>query len=266
MLELFLLRGLNQLMSNLFTEKGQNALAIFMAILGMFLMFYWFLPLSFPEETAEAPVQEMPITETGAQVHTIPVLSEKYIPLKNPFEKSAFDKAPTIVMRGEFESASMHIKGTILGEGDRFLIFNFNGEGGLIKAVRSAVNKINLTETKRRGGVFSNDNPIDVSLDLMTDSLGTIGSEYAKTQLGSRIFNFIDDIQQPTVTQLLVIPFKVNGEYGGASIDELKIQYTCKAEGGCEIHTCSSQKLYTECLNEYFGPEVMREWMNRYGY
>ncbi len=247
------------------TEKQTTVLAFIIAVLGIILTFTFFLKTPFKiVRTVEVPVQDTPVIEVSKE-NTLEVLKNAYRPSKSPLSKEEFSKSPKLFMAGSFNNAILEIHGTLDGNQAVFLLLNFANQGGIIKGERNSKTKLDLDTTEEKGGFFSK-NPITTSVDLLRDTLGTISSEFERTKLGSREFNFIEHEQPSTISQLLVVPISQNGEYGGATITQLTIKYSCQNNEKCIIGLCEDGDRFTECINRNFGQKVMQEWMKKNGF
>lgn len=212
---------------------------------------------------ANTPSIDIPNTPsfTGSILTTSEILDSPYIPPTNPFEKTEYSKVPRVVYGGTFKSAKLIIRGSILTPNNYFLILNFANNGGIIHAVRASMTQLDVGKTATLGGMFTQDSGINTSVNLMSDTLGTIQSEFQRTNLGSHIFNFLSTKQKSDVSPIIAIPFSNNGQYGGAVISSIQIQYSCQNQGSCLIKKCENSKLYSECIKEAFGVQEYNQWI-----
>ncbi len=153
------------------------------------------------------PAQELP-TDTGSKLdfHTLSIIDKPYKVPDYPFENDAYKNFPRIIIGGHFEQAVLRIQGKVTSRDDVFLILNFNKQGGIINAVRSSARKLDITATDDKGGIYRAGEGIDVSVNLMKDNLGTIASEFIRTNKGEREFNLLKKIEKNEVSTLAVIP------------------------------------------------------------
>ncbi|MFH1444603.1 MAG: hypothetical protein ABIG34_04435 [Candidatus Peregrinibacteria bacterium] len=213
------------------------------------------------------PAQELP-TDTGSklQFHTVSIIDKPYKVPNNPFENDVYKKFPRVVIGRYFEQAVLRIQGKVTSRGDEvFLILNFNKQGGIIRAVRSSANKLDIAATDNRGGIFRAGDNIDISVNLMKDNLGTIASEFIRTNVGEREFNLLSRFEDDEAPTLAVIPFMNNGQYGGAEISSLSIEYACQLGKECAIARCEpSYKYSTVCVEEVFGSGAVQPLLDRH--
>lgn len=215
------------------------------------------------------PDQETPVqpTETGSVIPALSVelLSKPYVPPVNPFDDAQYKAtAPRMVLSGSFLNVKVYVQGTVVGDGNRFLILNVDGESGIINAIRQSEKRLDIKKTTASGGIFTKANAISLSIDLMNTVLGTTGVEFVKKQIGTRDFSFIDSVEKVEVKPIVVISFMENGSYGGAEIDSLKIEYQCQEGKDCKIAQCPLGQLYTVCIKNEFGIPGMNDWLRRH--
>ncbi|MBU1934936.1 hypothetical protein KKF04_02675, partial [Patescibacteria group bacterium] len=222
-----------------------------------------------PPSQIETPAFDTPPanieTNKLLEVKKIELLSKSYIPSENPYGYNYLSEANRLTIGGEFIWAKINIRGETVGEGYRFLTFNFGQESGLINAVRKSKNRLDVKKTIEKGGAFNSNNPINVTIDLLSiTEFGTTQDEY-ETNGATKFIKFWDKMKllPPTVTYLLVAPFTETGKYGGASINSIEIEYACKEGSECKIELCPSSMKATSCLAEQLGIEAMNDWCTR---
>lgn len=219
---------------------------------------------SLPPNVVEVPPIEIP-SNSGSQIELtdIQLLAAAYTVPENPLDLKIYNSLfPRILIKGSFSQAILNVKGKV-GSSDAFLIFNFDNQGGIIRALRESPNRLNIPQTISRGGLFKAGSTIDISVNLLSDTLGTVGSEFIRTNLGEREFNFIEGNEPMNVIPLAVIPFTDNGGYGGVTVGELKISYLCAVGSDCGISVCENSKLYTQCIKDVYGQPAMDAWCKR---
>ena len=225
-----------------------------------------------PDEVV-IPPQEIPTDSSSSapQIHTVSIIDKSYVVPTNPFDNEQYSKFPKVVVGGSgavfvgsFEQVVLNIKGKVTSNEDVFLILNFNNQGGLVKAVRSSAKKLDIAATNLKGGIFNSNKPIDVSVNLLKDQLGTIASEFLKTGKGEREFNLLPKVQPNEAPVLAVIPFMNNGQYGGAEITSLDIEYVCQTGKECTVAPCAASKMVSECIQEELGPEAYKDLLKRH--
>ncbi len=215
-----------------------------------------------PPDVVEVPPIETPIDGTGSQITLtkVPLLSAAYSVPKNPLDIDVYKTLfPRILLNGSFEQAILSVRGKV-GSSDAFLIMNFGNQGGIVRGVRESPTRLNIPQTVARGGLFTAGSTIDISVNLLQDKLGTTGTEFIKTNQGERDFNFISGDEPVDVLPVAIIPFTNNGGYGGATIGDLTISYSCKSGSDCSVSKCDNNKVYTQCILEEYGKEAMDKW------
>jgi len=235
---------------------------ILLVFLGIFALGKYLNEPNTPPNVVETPPIETPTQGTGSQVilKEVALLSSAYEVPKNPLDLDVFKALfPRVIINGSFEQAILSIKGKV-GSSDAFLLLNFGSQGGLVRAVRESPNRLNIPQTLSRGGLFPAGSTIDISVNLLKDKLGTIGTEFIKTNLGEREFQFLDENEPIDVLPVAVIPFTNKGGYGGVTIGELTISYSCKPGSDCSIKTCDNNKVYTQCILDEHGKPAMEKW------
>lgn len=213
-------------------------------------------------DTIETPSIETPIDATGSHIalKTVSLLNSAYSVPKNVFDTVVYSNLfPRIVLNGSFEQAILSVKGKV-GGSDTFLVFNFGNQGGVVRAVREAPTRLNIPQTVERGGLFPSGSTIDISINLLKETMGTTGSEFTKTNEGEREFNFIKGDEPVDVVPVAIIPFTNDGEYGGVTIGNLTISYSCKTGSDCKITKCDNNKKYTQCIKDSYGEPAMQQW------
>ncbi|KKT61230.1 MAG: hypothetical protein UW55_C0035G0004 [Candidatus Giovannonibacteria bacterium GW2011_GWA2_44_26] len=224
------------------------------------------------EETATAPSVEVPTNATSTPIENVSVLhlvSKPYTPTKDVLSNPDAYKSQSIrlILNGDFEKASLRIKGEVTEKGDHFLSLVYGDVGGTINAYRESQTKLNKTLTQQSGGVFTDANPIDVMLDLFNPiQLSTTRGEYEKNQQTSKLINpWQSNLLPPTHISLLVAPFNEYGIYGGAQIT-LDLEYSCGTGSTCKAAICPAGQLTTVCLRDAFGAYAAKDWCKRAGY
>lgn len=211
------------------------------------------------------PEQEEPVTIPTEEVPAVELLSTPYIPPPQPFAEGQYKAtAPRMILSGSFLSMDLIVRGGVQGEGSRYLILNVNGESGVINATRESTKRLDIEKTSASGGIFTKDTGISTSINLMSDHLGTTGTEFSRNGgVGSHLFEFIDEKELLDVIPIVVVPFKHDGQYGGASIASMLIEYECKEPDSCYVNPCPTSKSYSSCINDVFGSDAMNEWLCR---
>ena len=224
------------------------------------------------EETAIAPSVELPTNATSTPTANVSVLnltSTPYTPTPDVLSnQDAYNtQSIRLILNGEFAKASLRIKGDVTEKGDHFLSLVYGNIGGTINAYRESGKKLNKTLTQQNGGVFNNEHPIDVSLDLLNPiPLSTTRAEYEKNQQTSKLVNpWQSNLLPPTHISLLVAPYNEDGAYGGASIS-LDLEYSCSIGSSCLAAICPAGQLTTVCLRDKFGTNAAKDWCRRAGY
>lgn len=223
-------------------------------------------PPSTRPSQAITPNQELPTSSSSQSSSeivnpSVDLITSSTLVAKNPFDPDEYSKFPRLAMSGSFVYAKLHIEGTVKTEAPVYLLINFNEQGGLVKAVRKATNQLDIAATEKLGGEFTQANLISEDVDLLNDTLGTIGAEYQSTHKGQRTFNLLDNPQKPNVATAMIIPFTSDGQYGGASIDEMKIEYTCELGKTCMLGLCTEWEKATNCMKNYkFNQRMIDDW------
>lgn len=214
-------------------------------------------------ETVSVPDTNIPPLNiaTDSGVYVIKVFSGSYIPSTTPFGEQ-YNSAPRILVGGKFQSAKITVIGKVIDSGNHYLLFNFNTDAGVINAVRKTNGSLDIIQTKHLGGLYTEGNSIDTTIDLMGARLGTSNSDFSKYGTGSKLFSFIASNQKPEVYKVLVIPFHEDGSYGGAQISSMIVEYKCQTVDGCVIKNCLYPKS-SQCIQEKFGTGAMLDWRLR---
>ena len=201
---------------------------------------------------------------TGPIVQTAELLGSPYIPSMNPFGEE-YKNAPEVIIGGTFSGAQLVVKGEVIGDGARLLLFNFGSRSGIINGYRSAANRIGIAQTQKMGGLFNRDAPIIVSFDLMDVTLGSSRSDFERTGSPTNTFYFVQNNQAIDVLKILAIPFNENGGFGGGIIHSLSINYVCKTEDSCLIAACEPNEKATACIERYYNEKEALAWRKRTG-
>lgn len=172
-----------------------------------------------------------------------------------------------LLLNGDFDSANLHIQGNVTEKGNHFLNLVYGNIAGTLYGNRLSVSTLNTTATKESGGVFTDQSPIDIKIDLLNPvQFSTTRAEFEKNQQTSKLVNlWQSNLLPPTFISLIAVPFRENGTLGGAEITST-LEYTCSEGKGCGAALCSAGKLITECLKDRFGIEAAKDWCKRAGY
>jgi len=132
------------------------------------------------------------------------------------------------------------------------------------KKTNVTANTLDLDKTT---GIFSNNNPIDFTLDLMEPiKLSTTKEEFLSSFESTKNVVVWEKIKPPaytgkgTIAKLLIVPYTEEGKYGDrVSINNIALLYTCKGSpNSCSAKLCDKEKNYTygsECLKDLFEKE-----------
>lgn len=257
-------------------KKTINNILSFLSVLAIGVATVYVLSLISPStavKTATAPVVELPsnATTTNPEGNLTKLLLNTHPYTPSPDVLSSLDsyKAQSIrlILNGEFQDARLHIVGNVTEKGDHFFNIVYGNVGGTLNAYRQSPTTLNTTLTQQSGGVFTNDNPIDVTLDLLNPiQLAATRTEYEKNQQTSKMVNlWQSNLLPPTYISLLVVPFNEDGVYGGAQITST-FEYSCSAGHECQAAICPSGELATVCMRDKFGAYVAQDWCRRAGY
>jgi hypothetical protein len=193
------------------------------------------------------------------EIH-INLLKSVFYPNSNIYsDKNVYNKnVIKLAMIGEFEKASISIKGVIYNDLLNFLSLNIGSVSGTLGGVRNSENSLDLQSST---AIFSKNNPINLSIDLKSSiKLSTTKEEFKSTFQSSKDIILWDYIAPPpgsgTIAKLLVSPYTQNGNYGdGVGIEQITFSYTCKNGSHCKAEICPD-KNYTygsECIEDLFG-------------
>lgn len=192
-------------------------------------------------------------------------LQMNFIAAQNPFSEIEYNKAPRIIYKGSFKTAKVHINGTVVGNDEVFLMFNFGQETGIINGVRTSKDRVNVQGTRSLGGIYTPASSFSTVVDLLQEELGASSSNIGKCRSGVCAFNFLGDTSTAQVAPILILPVTLNGNFGGAVISESYIDYECESsETNCEIQICAQGQVAYECIFEKYGKEEADQWYERY--
>ena len=224
------------------------------------------------EETAQAPLIDKPpktvleVSEKPESFEILNLLSSSYLPSKNVMEKENYEKESVrLALSGDFDNARLHVKGTVINDGNHFILLNYDFESGILNAARLSVKNLDINLTQERGGIFTKNESIDFIIDLMGKTvLATTKTEFESTKQIVKFVKLWDThLSPPTVVKILIAPFGEDGVFGGAIINEINFEYVCKKGFPCEAKICSSGKMITECLKDAFGFPAAKNWCDR---
>ena len=225
-----------------------------------------------PDSNVEIPEPNIPpLTGSGASSSVSSVVTTTSLPLlkdfiasQNPFNETEYNKMPRIIYSGTFKSVNANVKGTVVGNEEILLMFNFGQETGIINGIRTSTKRVNIQGTRKLGGIFPPASIFSASVNLLSDRLGSSSSNIGKCNEGVCTFNFIADKGMAQVAPIVVIPVTLNGSFGGAIINELSLAYECKEIGKCKIQVCTSGQPAYECIKEKYNKDEAEMWYQDY--
>lgn len=213
--------------------------------------------------TAETPIDTAPIViqvPQGPNLTLVSLLKDDYTPSADVFSNLDTYKRESIklALTGEFAIAELKVSGTVLDDEENFVMINFGSETGILNGVRIAKDRIDISETNERGGLFTRDLPIEFVIDLLgSTSLATNNDQFINTRQGSKVITFWNYLLQPppTVARLLIAPFDKFGKYGNAKIESIELRYFCEKGSPCNAGVClpNGQESESKCINRLFG-------------
>ena len=219
-----------------------------------------------PSNDTPPPIPDTPSDIPKSKIAEL--LNKEYMPSQdvysNPTKYNL--EALKILIDGEFNSIIIHIQGQVKKEGIHFLSVNFGTESGILNAVRNSANTLDIEATRKKGGVFNTKNPIDIKINLLGEtSMATTREEFQRTLQSTKVVQLWEKmaLAPPTVTRLLIAPFNEKGIYGGATINSIEAEYSCKENSKCKITLCPTQSLTTECLSSELDEQAMENWCIR---
>lgn len=213
-------------------------------------------------EDVTTPIVETPpiVTNPSKVVHSKELLDSPFTPSSNPYGSAYLTDAIRLTLGGKFESIVVRINGEVIGDGYRFISFNFGLESGILNAVRKSESQLDINKTLHQGGAYNK--IISASVDLLQEvTIGSNKNDFQKLG-GTKKIKFWDKIGTPlpTVVPLLVAPFTEKGTYGGAAINSIKLDYVCDGTSMCSVNICPTGKKTTQCLDEQFGVAARQAW------
>lgn len=216
-------------------------------------------PVVIPFSSSSSSISS--VSSSAKEISIVPLYHD-FITSQNPFSSDDYQKVPRVIYQGIFKSASVSVKGTVVGNDDVFLIFNFGEETGVIDGIRTSEHKLNIVGTRKLGGIFAPASTFSTDVNLLGDTLGASSSNIGACDRGQCTFNFFGNTSHPQVAPILVVPVTLNGSFGGAEIDDVAIQYECN--GDCRIEICPAGIPDYQCIDEKYGRDEAEYWYERY--
>lgn len=246
-----------------------------LAIMIIGLLATWFIieKINAQDGTATAPIVELPpdatTTNLAPKLNRLVLNSGPYTPTPDVMSsQDAYDRQSIrLILNGNFQTAQLHIVGTTTENGSHFLSLAYGNAGGILNAYRKSATTLNTTLTQQGGGIFTNQSPIDVTLDLLNPiQFASTATDYEKNQQTFKMINlWQSNLLPPTYISLLVAPFNEDGVYGGAQIIST-FEYSCSEGYICQVATCPAGEFATVCMRDKFGADVARDWCRRSGH
>lgn len=198
----------------------------------------------------------------GPEEPKIADISTTTIESINLYDPKNYENSSTnVAFKGEFETAELHIEGSIKNDFINFLFIGFGTTNGTYGVERLSQNQIKYEPD----AVFSKDEAINLSIDLMSEIKLSNSIREIKQGSGSsksrRLWDFIQppsNINDASKVKLVVGFYDQNGSFEGSEITKLQILYRCKeSDPNCKVGLCSRQKFPdgkgSACLDELFG-------------
>ncbi|MFH1235905.1 MAG: hypothetical protein V1685_03120 [Parcubacteria group bacterium] len=211
-------------------------------------------------------VNENPIPEIPYRI--LQLLNTPYTPTQDVYTNlDQYSKQSIKVgFNGDVDSAVILAKGKFLKDGLHFFSFTFGNISGVLNAIRSSPNTLDISASRLAGGVYEKSGEFTLNIDLKANTLlSTTKDEFINRAQGSKSIILWDSLypSPPTVTRLLIAPFDKNGEYGGGSLDSIELQFTCVQGKECSAVVCLEGDLFTKCLKDNFGFSAAKSWCDR---
>lgn len=195
-------------------------------------------------------------------IKTANLLYKPYAVSSTPFAGSNYEEAPRIVYRGPFSEIRLTATGTLSSQ-ERFFIFSFNNDTGILDGIRTASNKI-IPSEKKRAKIDANGH-FSITIDLLDEKLGTSSKYFEAVKTGSKDFHFIPKNSPADSAKILLAPFNNNGEYGGM-INSMAVEYSCAGEDlKCKVELCLPNEKTTACIARSLSGKEASEWRQRTG-
>jgi hypothetical protein len=219
------------------------------------------------ETEIELPAEEPPIkNDKPVDYKKTVLLSEPFFPPQNIYtDKNIYNEnIINLALIGEFDKIELKVNGTIDNDLRNFISLNINSVSGTLGGARKSANTLDLDKTT---GIFTKNNPIDFTLDLMESTkLSTTKEEFLSSFESTKNVIVWEKIKPPaysgkgTIAKLLIVPYTEKGKYGdNVSINSIELLYTCKgASSSCSAKICDKENNYTygsECLKDLFEKE-----------
>ncbi len=209
-----------------------------------------------PEPNIPSP----PIVEE--KENSLELLASPYIPTNDPFSSANYARVPKIIYQGKFDKVSLYVGGEVTSSTPVLIMFNYGNEAGFAHGYRREKNKIDISETRRRGGLFESDDNIDLNINLLGDELASSSDFFEQTTSPTHFIKFIMNDNSPDSANLIAIPVDLSGGYGGATITSMMIKYTCSKDSDCSIYDCQGSAY--SCMLDKYKKKVADEWWAKY--
>src|SRR3989344_1161884 len=248
---------------------------LFLFVLTIFLSVWVILRiirLSEQSNIAEVPENEMPPISNEVKpqpkTKTVELIkpTDNYILVNDPYKNDNYEKmSKGLGLIGDFEIARLIVKGSLPTNDDYFLSINIGSVSGVYNAVRKSSDGLDISITKENQGVFSQDQPINIKIDLFgQQTLATTRKEFLATRETTKLVRLWDAIKPqtpvPSVNQILIAPFDKKGFYSG-TINSLVFEYKCKDEKSCQAVLCANDIFASQCINDNFGSYAKDTWV-----
>lgn len=219
-------------------------------------------PVTVPSSTVATASTTLPVITS-----TTPLLSNSQnVPSDILTNLDTYNQyAIRLILNGKFKVAQLHVTGTVNESGNHFVYFSYGTTGGVLYAARASVNSLDINLTNNLGGVFTNQEPMDFTVNLLASTtIAASQNEFLLNRLPTESVNFWDsNILPPTVNSFVVAPFNQKGIVGGVTINSIDFQYACADSSSCYVNTCPSGTLATVCLKNDVNIDAARNWCNQ---
>ena len=222
-----------------------------------------------PENETPPLVDEEVSTTTKISSLELISPNDNYKVSSNPYSEENYkNNRKRLALIGNFEEAKLVVQASLPDNDYYFLSVNLGDMSGSYNAVRKSVDELDLELTKQSLGVFNQENPVNIAINLLDNTVfATDKQEFIstgnKTKL-VRLWNYIKpESPMPSINSVLISLFNKNGQYNG-NINSLVIEYSCKTGSDCKAGLCGKDELSSACLKRLFGQDAMDKWMDWY--
>lgn len=235
-------------------------------------VFHWTISAINKPQATLPQIDTPPVSTEEAvkpEQHTLPLYKVPYVPTVDVLSNKAsyISQSRKVLLSGDFDVAELHIVGNVIEPGQHYLFLVYGSISGILNGFRSGSDALDVNQTMKNRGVFTNEHPIDLAIDLMgSTSLATTRADFKSSGVAARSHSLWKENQHPpAVVNVLVVPLNAYGSYGGAAI-KVDFVYQCSIGKSCDAEICPADKVATQCLKEKVGVEAAKDWCERAGF